>query len=203
MSARRDDWWEDWMRRRNRFPSFRGFFENTDEFMRELDREFEEEFKWISEHAPKELIREKSSKEGTVKEFGPFVYGYSVTIGPDGKPVIREFGNIKPGLPVGRPGLQLKSDREPVVDVIEEEKIIKVVAELPGMKKEEIQLNTTENGLTIRADGTTRKYLKQVDLPAEVDPASARATYLNGVLEVSLNKKKPEKSEKGVQIKVE
>lgn len=135
MSSKRDEWWENWMRRGSRRPSFRGFFEDTDEFMRELDREFEEEFNWISEHAPKELVRERSSKGEVVKEFGPFVYGYSVTIGENGKPVIREFGNIKPGLPVGRPVLQLKPDREPVVDVVEDEKQIKVIAELPGVKK--------------------------------------------------------------------
>jgi len=25
---------------------------------------------------------------------GPFVYGYSMTMGPDGKPIVREFGNV-------------------------------------------------------------------------------------------------------------
>lgn len=29
------------------------------------------------------------------EEMGPFVYGYSMTIGPDGKPKVREFGNIR------------------------------------------------------------------------------------------------------------
>ena len=33
---------------------------------------------------------------GKVREVGPIVYGYSMTIGPDGKPRIREFGNVKP-----------------------------------------------------------------------------------------------------------
>jgi HSP20 family protein len=31
-----------------------------------------------------------------VKEFGPLVYGYSMTIGQDGKPLMKEFGNVKP-----------------------------------------------------------------------------------------------------------
>ena len=203
MSTSRDDRWEDWIRRRGRFPSFRGFFEGTDEFMRELDREFEEEFRWISDHAPKELIRERSSKEGTVREFGPFVYGYSVTIGPEGKPSIREFGNIKPGLSIGRPAIQLKSEREPVIDVIQDEKTVKIIAELPGVKKEDIQLTTREDNLALHVEGVTRKYFKEVELPVEVDPNSAKATYVNGVLEVTVNKKKPSVSEKGFQIKVE
>jgi HSP20 family protein len=200
-----DDWWEDWMRgRRRRVPSpYRGFFEDPEEFMRELDRQFEEEFRWISEHAPKELTREKPSKGGIVREFGPFVYGYSVTMGPDGKPVIREFGNIKPGLPVGRPAVELKREREPVVDVIEEERQIKVVAELPGVRKEDVELNTTENSLTIRVEGEKRKYFKEVELPVEIEPGTAKATYTNGILEVTLEKKKPETGKKGVQVKIE
>ena len=46
--------------------------------------------------APKELIREyETSDGGKVREVGPIVYGYSMTIGPDGKPHVREFGNVK------------------------------------------------------------------------------------------------------------
>jgi HSP20 family protein len=112
MSTTSDDWWEDWMRRQSRFPvSFPAYFGDIDEFMRQLDREFEKEFNWISEHGPKELIRERPSKGVSIREFGPFVYGYSVRNGPDGKRVIREFGNIKPGPAIGRPSIQLKSER--------------------------------------------------------------------------------------------
>jgi HSP20 family protein len=199
-----DDWWEDWARGRGgrRSPSFRGLFENPDQFIRELNRQFEEEFRWISEHAPKELVREKRSKGGVEREFGPFVYGYSVTMGPEGKPVIREFGNIKPGLPVGRPALELKSEREPVVDVIEGEKEIKVVVELPGVKKEDVNLSATEKSLTIRVDEYKRKYFKEVELPAEVDPDSAKASCTNGILEATLQKKL-QPTKKGVEIRIE
>ena len=27
---------------------------------------------------------------------GPIYFGYTVTVGPDGKPVIQEYGNVKP-----------------------------------------------------------------------------------------------------------
>ena len=47
-------------------------------------------------NAPKELVREYQTPEGEkVREVGPIVYGYSMTIGPDGKPHVREFGNVK------------------------------------------------------------------------------------------------------------
>jgi len=171
--------------------------------MHDLDREFEEEFNWISKHAPKELVRERSTKGGTIRGFGPFVYGYSVTIVSDGKPIIREFGNMKPGLPGGRPAVQLKSHREPIVDVMQDEKQIKVVAELPGVRKEDIRLNTREYSLIIRVEGETRKYFNEVELPVEVEPNSPKATYVNGVLEITLNKKKAAALGKGFQIKVE
>ena len=33
---------------------------------------------------------------GKVREVGPMRYGYLMTVGPEGKPRIREFGNVKP-----------------------------------------------------------------------------------------------------------
>src|SRR3954447_8273258 len=50
----------------------------------------------IQTNAPKELVREYQTADGAkVREVGPLVYGYSMTIGPDGKPNVREFGNVK------------------------------------------------------------------------------------------------------------
>src|SRR6478672_998676 len=43
-------------------------------------------------NALKELIREYEKSDGDNEvESGPVVYGYSMTIGPDGEPHIREF----------------------------------------------------------------------------------------------------------------
>jgi len=193
------DWWTGWRRRR---PFLWRLFEDIDYIMRELERDIEEEFRMLSERIPPELMRERRTKEGVIKEIGPIVYGYSITIGPDGKPVIREFGNIKPGTLTGRAAPQLRPEREPLVDVIEEEKQIRVVAELPGVNKEDIELNVDENLLTIRVDTERRKYYKEVNLPAPVDPNTAKASYNNGVLEVVMTKKE-ETTRKGHRIKVE
>ena len=62
-----------------------------------MRKEFEgfEGFGSIEKNAPKELVREDQTPDGKkVREVGPIVYGYSMTIGPDGKPKVREFGNI-------------------------------------------------------------------------------------------------------------
>jgi HSP20 family protein len=67
-----------------------------DEMRREMSRTFSEQFKNIENKVPKDLIKEYETPEGAkVREVGPIVYGYSMTIGPDGKPNIQEFGNVK------------------------------------------------------------------------------------------------------------
>ncbi|RLF12290.1 MAG: Hsp20/alpha crystallin family protein [Thermoprotei archaeon] len=181
--------WDDWFRRRRWGLSF---FE-------EMSRMMEEAFRDLFEVLPKELYREYKLPDGsTVRTLGPIVYGYTMTIGPDGKPVIREFGNVKPS----RLGLMKPSEeREPLVDVIPGDRVVHVVAEMPGVSKEDIKLEATEDELVISAESERRKYHKVVSLPVKVDPKSAKASYKNGVLEVTLNK--AEEKPKGERIKIE
>jgi len=131
------------------------------------------------------------------------VYGYSVTIGPDGKPKIREFGNVKPEEKFGRPKINIKEEREPLVDVMTTDGEVKVVAELPGVEKEAIKLQGTERTLTISVATPHRKYYKEVELPAKVEPKKARSTYKNGVLEVTLERKKKEERPRGELIRID
>jgi len=190
----------DWFRRKRRFPFFRSWlFEDIDEMFREFERMMEEEIKELTSKIPREYIRERKLPDGTtVREWGPFVYGYSITIGPDGKPQIREFGNVKPT----RFGPRIREEREPLVDIYVTNGEVKVIAELPGVNKEDIQLHGTEDTLTISVDTPERKYYKEVKLPAKVDPKGAKTSYKNGVLEVTLPKKE-ERKPKGEPIKVE
>ena len=92
-------------------------FGDIDDMFREMEKMMDEELKNFTEKVPKEYVKERKLPDGsTVKELGPFVYGYSMKIGPDGKPEIQEFGNIKKGLK-GTP--QVKEEREPLVDIVE------------------------------------------------------------------------------------
>ena len=195
-----DEDYPEWFRRRRRFPFFRSwFFEDIDEMFREFERMIEREMKELTSGIPKEYVRERKLPDGTtVREWGPFVYGYSITIGPDGKPQIREFGNVQPT----RLGPRIKEEREPLVDVYTTNGEVKVIAELPGVNKEDIQLHGTEDTLTISVDTPERKYYKEVELPAKVDPKGAKTSYKNGVLEVTLPKKE-ERKPKGEPIKIE
>jgi HSP20 family protein len=87
------------------------------------------------------------------------------------------------------------------VDTIEEDETIKVVAEVPGVEKDEIGLDCTEKTITISVDSATKKYYKTVEFPSDVDPTSAQASYRNGVLEVTLNKTKPKTKGRRIEIK--
>ncbi|MEM2676945.1 MAG: archaeal heat shock protein Hsp20, partial [Candidatus Bathyarchaeia archaeon] len=184
-----------------RFPFFGSwFFEDIDRMFREMEKMMEEEFKAFTSRIPKDYIRERKLPDGsTIREWGPFVYGYSIRIGPDGKPEIREFGNVKPT----RYGPTVKEEREPLVDIVETDNEIHVVAELPGVEKDDIKLHGTEDTLTISVDTPQRKYYKEVKLPAKVNVKEAKTQYKNGVLEVKLPKIKEERRPKGEPIKIE
>jgi len=201
----------EWFRRRmRRSPFFRNwFFGDIDEMMRDIEEMMEREFREFTNRIPKDYVRERKLPDGTtVREWGPFVYGYSMTIGPDGKPRIREFGNVKPSLKpeafgIARPRLDVKEEREPLVDVISTDGEVKVIAELPGVEKEDIKLHGAENTLTLSVDTPQRKYFKDIELPAKVKIKEVKTTYKNGVLEVTLPKIVEKEKPKGEPIKIE
>lgn len=193
MSSPFDEWFS--RRRRSWFPE-------VDELMREMDRMMQEAFKNFEKQVPKNLVRERKLDDGTtVREMGPIVYGYSVKIGPDGKPQVRKFGNIDafPNMLGG--GLAVKEEREPLVDVIKGSDDVRVIAELPGVSKEDLRLTADENTVTIESMAAEHRYKKVVDLPEPVDPKSAKSTYKNGILEATFRLRK--KSGAGVAINIE
>src|SRR3954465_9588985 len=188
----------------------RDFFRDFEDMEKEMERLFNQ-FNDMSTNAQKELVREYETQEGgKVREVGPIVYGYSMTIGPDGKPRIREFGNVKPtsaGRSMGRVGgskPQISAEREPLSDVNVTDKEVKVVLEMPGIKKEDIKINAYDEKVEIKtAENAQRKYHKIIDLPKQADLETARSTYNNGILEVTFDKKKEENKPKGKEIKIE
>ena len=153
-----------------------------------------------------EMIKENLPEKLSVGEDAqPFVYGFSMRVGPDGKPSIQEFGNTQFGKTrkfeneSDRP-LELE-EREPLTDIIEGENEIYITAEIPGVGKEDINLHVIENTLTINVDVEKRKYHKKIKLSSEVDPTITIATYKNGVLDITL-KRRGKKKELGTKINV-
>ncbi len=181
-----------------------------------------------------ELIRQ--AFEGGIDKSdngGPFIYGYSVRTGPDGKPEVREFGNFDPNgghgdaripakFEIGPEGecnacrprsepatcepVETPSDyqeREPLTDVIECGKTISVTIELPGIDKNDIELRATPESLTVEVDTPERKYHKKFELPCKVDPDKIHATYKNGILDIALERQEERKNNKGKKINIE
>lgn len=141
-----------------------------------------------------------SLENGMQQNPNTIYYGYQVNVGPDGKPHVREFGNVRP---TNRGTFELGS-REPYVDTVldEKENILKVVAEMPGIQKEDIKLEVTEKLVSINASNKDRNYSTQVPLGVPVEASSAKASYNNGILEVKLKLRETPKP-KGVSVKVD
>lgn len=187
--------------RRKGIPFFSIFPRDIEQYFAEMDKYFEEIFKEAESQVPNDLVRERDlPKGGKIREIGPFVYGYSVTVGPDGKPVIREFGNIKP-TSHGKKPLEVQEKREPLIDVFNAKNSVRVIVELPGIEKKDINLNIEGKLLTVSVE-TPRRYYKEIELPVNVDTSTPHANYRNGILEVSLKKPKDKKTQ-GRKIDIE
>ena len=91
--------------------------------------------------------------------------------------------------------------REPLTDVLQDKDNIRIYIELPGVDKNDIQLNVTDGHAEIKA----KNFFKTIPLPnCEVIADKAVANYKNGVLEVTVPKlKKPTKPETKHAIKIE
>jgi len=129
---------------------------------------------------------------------GPYYYGYTMTTGPDGKPIVREYGNVKPGL------LPNSDTRDPVIDTVvdENEKTVKLIAEMPGVEKSNINVVIEKNVVKINAEQDKKKYSSHVPLQIKVDENSVKASYKNGILEVTL-KIQEEAKPQGKKVEVE
>jgi HSP20 family protein len=99
---------------------------------------------------------------------------------------------------------QLLSGWTPALDVYEDKDNLYVRLELPGMKKEDIELSLHEGSLSIsgerkgedrypgaevyRAERFFGRFQRTVTLPAPVAPDKIKATYQDGILSVTLPK---------------
>ena len=111
---------------------------------------------------------------------GPLFYGYTMTVGPDGKPSVQEYGNVKPDRS------PVSDAREAIVDTIvdEKEKVVKLIAEMPGVEKSDVKILVDKNVVGISAERGEKKYHCKVPLQHKVDENSAKASYKNGVLQI-------------------
>jgi len=109
-------------------------------------------------------------------------------IKPIQKPGVKGYvakGRFQLGEPLRLPKHAVDEVREPLVDIFEDKDNMKLYIELPGVEKEDIQLNATASQVEVKA----KDFYKNIDLPTrdmEFDKTSAN--YKNGVLEVTIPK---------------
>lgn len=105
--------------------------------------------------------------------------------------------------------------RIPISDLVETESSVIATFELPGVEKEDIQLNVTEDSIVVKVEKNIEKeadekegysyeirshsFYSALPLPAEVDADNSNASYKNGILKVEIPKAK--KQTKRIEVK--
>jgi HSP20 family protein len=131
-----------------------------------------------------QINRESEVDLSHLKEGMKGIFGFSVKTAVGGEPVIESFGNFKktPEGPV------VEQVREPLTDVFDEEKEIRIYAEMPGVRGQDIKLEIKEDILDISAQTGDRKYHKEILLPAKVKAETMTSSYNNGILDIKVKK---------------
>jgi HSP20 family protein len=184
----------------------------------DMFRDFDDQFRRMRAMMNSMMERAAQGELRQPQEGGPYVYGWSMRVGPDGVPHVQTFGNVQnPAMKGGRalPGMAERQGeqagpecgsfgpgvREPLTDICADDGNITVTAEIPGIEKEDIDLETGDDFLIIKVEKGDRKFYKELELPSKVVAGSAKAKYNNGVLEITLQKAPGEK--KGTRVQVE
>lgn len=138
--------------------------------------------------------------EALLEEMGesvPFVYGFSIIHRPGEDTELREFGNVSE-YSQKEENFFSPETKEPLIDIFENEDTVHVLVEFPEVEKKDLLLHATAQHLEIKVIGPS-EYSEDVELPVLVDPKSAKASYKNGVLEVTF-RRCPEESPVAIEI---
>ena len=130
------------------------------------------------------FAKAKNNDSNQVQGYGPYYYGFSITVGPDGKPLLSEFDNVR-----GDDREVVTNASEPYIDVVKDNENgkLRILAEMPGVTKDDIKISSDGKSVTIKADHDDRRYHVDVPLAEEVNPESAKAKLTNGILEIEVS----------------
>jgi HSP20 family protein len=161
-----DKWWR-WKKR-----------SGLDEFSKEFDK-LEKMVDEMMNDSTKVFVEKHEEKFPNLYFFDP-----SVSIGPAGKSQVHRSSWLQSP----PQDAQRKKENEPLLDILDYEKEVIVVAELCGVDKKDMKLDVSESALRISVDTPERSFHENICLPAKVSAHSIRASCKNGVLEVRLKK---------------
>ncbi|MBU0762950.1 MAG: hypothetical protein KKD39_07975 [Candidatus Altiarchaeota archaeon] len=125
-------------------------------------------------------LMEEAKKTGRSHKDSHRIYGFTMSFVKDAGPVLEEFGNSPP--------TPTNVCTEPSTEVVEEKDTVTVYFEVPGVKKDDIDLRVGFEELTLRIDSGIKRYRKEVKLSSKVDVKSTMAKFKDNVLEVVLRR---------------
>jgi len=134
----------------------------------------------------KEALSDDEWRQGGVS-----VTGRIRTSGPLGEQEYHVGTMGKPGRQTtGRPTPEPPEMVEPPVDVFDEGQQVTIVADVPGVSLEDLELKIEGNTFTLKTKATARRnYRKELHIQSDLEPDSLKATCRNGALEVRLHKR--------------
>jgi len=100
-----------------------------------------------------------------------------------------------------------RSYHEPFVDVYDAGRDIICRVEVPGARKEDVDVNVSGNEISISAErksfreGESKQFYRCIALPTEITPGKTDATYEHGILTVTLPKVDATKGTQRVKVK--
>ena len=82
------------------------------------------------------------------------------------------------------------------VQVNEENGTITITAELAGLDKDQVDIEVSNRTVTINADSDRKNFSWDRTFTYEIDPESVKATMVNGILDITIEKKEKTSAKK-------
>lgn len=150
---------------------------NEGEWFSGFEREFEEIEVIISQ-----MIQKMMDKKNVPKN-QPLIMGFAMKFNENGEPSVQEFDNFWDDA-----GIEI-SEIEPLVQIQNLDQTILLTVELPGVQKQDIDLNCRQNTIIVSALNEKGNYYKKIRLPERIHPNQTKARFNNNILEIELVKK--------------
>jgi HSP20 family protein len=127
----------------------------------------------------------------------------------------RMFGGF--GFPsIRRWGWGTEGRFSPDLEILERDKKLIIRADLPGLNKEDVNINISEHTLTIegerkqehesieggvyKSERSYGHFRREIPLPEGVNPDTAKANFKNGILEITLDAPETAKNQRRIEI---
>jgi len=160
---------------------------------------------------------------GDMKNGQPIVWGYQFTMGPDGIPHYSAYSNVDkiqkqlqsqfPSSTKELPALQDQPTLNETTtdgfrlahyDVVQDDDMLRVIIELPGVEKKDIDVKAKESFLTVTTTDTSAyKYKAEIPLKVTTLPKKIKASFKNGILELKLPIAKKETADQGDKVSID